>query len=91
MLLTSKGGKHLFFRRKTILVPFCIWRGQRSKFLNFDTFLSLKIVFILSNSEDPDEMSHYLVTNKLNTEFLVLCFIWSSFLVTSVRWSPMWR
>ena len=32
-----------------------------SKFLNFDIqlFLSQKIVFIIENSADPDEMPHY--------------------------------
>ena len=30
-----------------------------SYFLNFNIFLSLKIVFILANSADPDEMSQY--------------------------------
>ena len=34
-------------------------RGHRSKFLNFITFLSLKIVLILANSADPDEMRPY--------------------------------
>ena len=29
-----------------------------SKFLNFEKNISLKIVFILANSEDPDEMQH---------------------------------
>ena len=29
-----------------------------SKFLYNNAFLSLKIVFILANSADPDEMSH---------------------------------
>ena len=28
-------------------------------FLNYDLFISLKVVLILSNSEDPDEMQHY--------------------------------
>ena len=30
--------------------PFCILKGHRSKFLNFDIFLSLKIAFILAKS-----------------------------------------
>ena len=34
-------------------------RIHRSEFLNFDIFLSLKIVFILSNSADPDEVPLY--------------------------------
>ena len=28
-------------------------------FLNYDVFLSLKVVLILANSADPDEMQHY--------------------------------
>ena len=31
--------------------------GQSSKFLNNDAFMSLKIVYILTNSADPDECS----------------------------------
>ena len=27
-------------------------------FLNYDVFLSLKVVLILANSKDPDEMQH---------------------------------
>ena len=34
-------------------------RGRRQKFLNYHVFLSLKVVLILANSEDPDEMQHY--------------------------------
>ena len=30
-----------------------------SKFLNYDVFMCLKIVFILANSADPDEMPPY--------------------------------
>ena len=29
-----------------------------SKFLNYDVFIFQKIVFILANSADPDEMPH---------------------------------
>ena len=28
-------------------------------FLNYDVFLSLKVVLILANNADPDEMQHY--------------------------------
>ena len=31
-----------------------------SKFLNDDVFMSLKIVFILANSANPDEMLPYI-------------------------------
>ena len=39
--------------------PFCILKGNRLKFLNFNMFLSMKTVFILANSADHDEMPHY--------------------------------
>ena len=32
---------------------------QRSAFPNADVFLSIRIVFTLTNSVDPDEMLHY--------------------------------
>ena len=35
------------------------FKGHRWNYLNYDVFLSLKIVFILANSADPDEMQHY--------------------------------
>ena len=28
-------------------------------FLSYDVFLSLEVVLILANSEDPDEMQHF--------------------------------
>ena len=34
--------------------------GKRSKFLNYNVFLFLKIVFILANSADPGEMPPYV-------------------------------
>ena len=40
----------------TISISF---KAYRSKCLNYDVFLSLKIVFILANSVDPDEMLPY--------------------------------
>ena len=41
------------------MCPFCIL-SHRSKFINNNTyiFMSLNIVFVLANSEDPDEMQH---------------------------------
>ena len=39
--------------------PFCILSFCWSTFLDYDKFLSLKIVFILTNSADPDEMLDY--------------------------------
>ena len=40
-------------------VPFCVLRVHKSKFLNYDALMSLKIGFILANSADPDEMLPY--------------------------------
>ena len=37
----------------------CALRGNRYKFLNYDTFQSLKIVLMCANNADPDEMQHY--------------------------------
>ena len=34
-------------------------RGHRQNFPNYDVSLSLKVVLILANSADPDEMQHY--------------------------------
>ena len=34
-------------------------RDHRENALNYDGFLSLKVVLILANSADPDEMQHY--------------------------------
>ena len=34
------------------------FEGSQVKILDFDVFLSLKIVFILANSANPDEMLH---------------------------------
>ena len=36
-------------------ILYCVLSGQSSKVLNNDAFMSLKIVFILINSADPDE------------------------------------
>ena len=41
------------------IVFFCDRRGHMSKFLNYDVFMSVKVVFILANSEDTDEMRPY--------------------------------
>ena len=41
------------------IVLFCILRGHRSKFLNYDVFLSLHVVLILASSAYPDEMQHH--------------------------------
>ena len=34
------------------------FKGSEVAFLNYDIFLSLKVVLILANSADPDEMQH---------------------------------
>ena len=36
-----------------------ILRGHRFEFSNKIVFLSMKIVFVLTNSADPDGMRHY--------------------------------
>ena len=42
--------------------PFCVLRGHRLKFLNYDEFMLLKIFFIQASSADPDEcfMRHFI-------------------------------
>ena len=43
-----------------IIDSFCISNGKKmSKVLYYDAFLSLKIVYILADSADPDEMPPY--------------------------------
>ena len=36
-----------------------ISRGHGSEFQYYDVFISLKIVFIITNRADPDEMPHF--------------------------------
>ena len=43
----------------SIELPIVYFKGSQVNFLNYDVFLSLKIVFILVKSADPDEMQHY--------------------------------
>ena len=40
-------------------LPFLYFKGAQVKILNYDVFLSLKVVLILANSADPDEMQQY--------------------------------
>ena len=40
-------------------LPILNFKGWQVKFLNYDVFLYLKIVLMLANSVDPDEMQHY--------------------------------
>ena len=51
--------KHINTKSMVYGSPFCDLRGHISKFLNFDVTMSMKIVFILGNSVDPDEMLPY--------------------------------
>ena len=37
--------------------------GHRFEFLNKIAVFSLKIIFVLANSVDPDEMPHYVAFN----------------------------
>ena len=39
--------------------PLCTLKGHIYNFLNYDVFLSLKIVLILANSANSDEMQHF--------------------------------
>ena len=40
-------------------ISMCTFCGHKYTFLNYDAFLYLKLVLILANSADPDEMQHY--------------------------------
>ena len=37
-------------------LPIVYFKGSQVEFLNHDVFLSLKVVFIMANNADPDEM-----------------------------------
>ena len=39
-------------------LPIVYFKGSQVDFLNYDVFLSLKIILIFANSADPDEMQH---------------------------------
>ena len=40
-------------------LPIVFFKGLQVEFVNYDVVLSLKVVLILANSADPDEMQHY--------------------------------
>ena len=40
-------------------LPIVYFKGHRKNYLIYDVFLFLKVVLILANSADPDEMQHY--------------------------------
>ena len=40
-------------------LPIVYFKGSQVEISNYDVLLSLKIVLILANSADPDEMQHY--------------------------------
>ena len=44
---------------RSVGLPIMYDRDLRLYFLNYDVFLSLKIVLNLANSAEPDEMQHY--------------------------------
>ena len=48
-----------FYTSMELSILYFIFRGCQRYFPWNDVFLSLKIVFILANSADPDEMPHY--------------------------------
>ena len=45
----------------SIGLPILYFKSSQVKFLNYDFFLSLKVVSILANSGYPDEMQYYAV------------------------------
>ena len=49
-------------------LPICMLKGHRWKFLNYDAFLSLKVVLILTNSADLNEMPHNSFVSSLFTK-----------------------
>ena len=71
--------------------------GNRSKLLNYDAFMSLKIVFILANSANTNEIPHtfqldlhylpkYLFTdirNKMNKS--------TSIIICSLKGTILWK
>ena len=40
-------------------LPIVYFKGSQVEFLMYDVFCSLKVVLIIANSVDPDEMQHY--------------------------------
>ena len=60
-------------------LPILYFKGPEVEVLNYDVFLSLKVVFILANSADPEEMQVYaevfLSSDKLWVVSPILCFI----------------
>ena len=40
-------------------LPIVYFKGSHVEFLNYDLFPSLKVVLILANSTDPDEMQQF--------------------------------
>ena len=63
-------------KQKVWMYPFC----HRLKCLNFNTFLSLKNVFILADSADPSPslFAHILVYQYPERKWLTLCHLGNS-------------
>ena len=40
-------------------LPILCFKGSHVEVSNYNVFLSLKVVFIIANSLDPDEMQHH--------------------------------
>ena len=57
--LYSDGFFHTYLIQLVWDCHFCTLRGHLYNFLNYDVFLSLKVVLILANSAEPNEMQHY--------------------------------
>ena len=48
-------------------LPIVYFKGSQVKFSNYDVFLSLKLVLILANSADPDEMQQKIILILANS------------------------
>ena len=46
------------FSINVLILPIVYFKGHRYHFLNYDVFLFLKVVLILENSANSDEMQH---------------------------------
>ena len=56
----------------SIGLPIVKFKGSQVDFQNYDVTLSLRVVLILANSADPDEMQHYAFVLLLESIILKL-------------------
>ena len=59
--LYSDGFSQTYWYNKYGIAHFVFQWDIGKKFLNYDVFLSQKVILILANSTDPEEMQHYAV------------------------------